>query len=538
MDHRSCPVSWGDHYLERLDLLGHGAPLRTVRLRACRAADLDCGALGNVAGALVGATCLGHIRRSRAATSSPSTVNGRCSCSASLLLSPLGWVYYVWIALWPVAASIGHAQPWRRRRLLDLLLVPGLAGWLWFGKMTEWGQPSPLATATFASMYFWALLSMWLWTVNISRRPSQTDQRLFPARLSRKSALRTGVASPQNLNAESDSHLAAGGRRRGRAGNTDAAAWSDHHLVARSLADCHGRRHRPGRRRDLALPARAAEREGTDRAPRLVAARDRPRRRDLLDAAIERRIAAANGLGTVLAAARQAARRRKRSAPSASSISCRPPAKPIDLVLRVANDGLAFRYRFPDRSATPHCVKDELTGFTVASGSHGWLLPHQQAGKWSPAYEDLFSEVEAGTTSPNAAGWSYPALFRLPDAHHWILITEAGLDPTYCGTRLRAEAPGGTYRVRLPDAGRRPRHRRRRALVHAAVDHALARDHRRRRSGADRRIDAGDGSQRADDDDRPDLGSPRARRRTAGGRTTTRRRRRTCSIASSIWQRR
>jgi hypothetical protein len=32
--------------------------------------------------------------------------------------------------------------------------------------MTEWGQPSLLATATLASMYFWALLSMWLWTVN------------------------------------------------------------------------------------------------------------------------------------------------------------------------------------------------------------------------------------------------------------------------------------------------------------------------------------------------------------------------------------
>jgi alpha-glucosidase len=129
-----------------------------------------------------------------------------------------------------------------------------------------------------------------------------------------------------------------------------------------------------------------------------------------------------------------------------------PTGKPIDLVLRVANDGFAFRYRFPDHSATVHSVKDELSGFTIASGSRGWLLPHQQAGKWSPAYEDLFSEVDAGAISPNAAGWSYPALFRLPDAQHWLLITEADLDPTYCGTRLRADAPGGTYRVRLPDA--------------------------------------------------------------------------------------
>ncbi len=83
---------------------------------------------------------------------------------ASLLLSPLGWVYYVWIALWPVAAAIGHAAPWRRRRAIDLLLVPGLLGWLWFRRMAAWGQPSPLASLLFASMYCWALAALWAWT--------------------------------------------------------------------------------------------------------------------------------------------------------------------------------------------------------------------------------------------------------------------------------------------------------------------------------------------------------------------------------------
>jgi alpha-1,2-mannosyltransferase len=82
---------------------------------------------------------------------------------ASLLLSPLGWVYYLWIAFGPAAATIGHGRFWERLRPADLLLIPGLGGWLWYGKMAHWGQPSPLATATFASMYFWALLSLWLW---------------------------------------------------------------------------------------------------------------------------------------------------------------------------------------------------------------------------------------------------------------------------------------------------------------------------------------------------------------------------------------
>ena len=84
---------------------------------------------------------------------------------ASLLISPLGWNYYLWIALWPAAALIAARAPWRRPRASDLWLVCGLAGWLWWSKMTLWGQPHPLATVTLGSMYFWALLAMWRWTL-------------------------------------------------------------------------------------------------------------------------------------------------------------------------------------------------------------------------------------------------------------------------------------------------------------------------------------------------------------------------------------
>jgi hypothetical protein len=95
---------------------------------------------------------------------------------ASILLSPLGWVYYLWIALWPVAATIGHARPWARPSPRDAWLVPGLAGWLWFRKMAAWGQPSVLATATFASMYFWALVSLWWWCLGIRALDTGPDE--------------------------------------------------------------------------------------------------------------------------------------------------------------------------------------------------------------------------------------------------------------------------------------------------------------------------------------------------------------------------
>jgi hypothetical protein len=101
---------------------------------------------------------------------------------ASILLSPLGWVYYLWIALWPVAATIGHQRPWRQPAARDLWILPGLGGWLWFRRMAAWGQPSPVATAVFASMYFWALLSLWWWclgtrALDTRERQAETEGR-------------------------------------------------------------------------------------------------------------------------------------------------------------------------------------------------------------------------------------------------------------------------------------------------------------------------------------------------------------------------
>ena len=122
----------------------------------------------------------------------------------------------------------------------------------------------------------------------------------------------------------------------------------------------------------------------------------------------------------------------------------------LALVIRVADDGLAFRYRFPEDGAPLRRVTSESTGFSVPPGSRAWLLPQDPPGRWAPAYENVFMEVDAGQPAPTPQGWAYPALFRTP-AGQYLLITEAAVDPAYAGTRLAADAAGGLYRVRLPD---------------------------------------------------------------------------------------
>jgi alpha-glucosidase len=122
----------------------------------------------------------------------------------------------------------------------------------------------------------------------------------------------------------------------------------------------------------------------------------------------------------------------------------------VDVVLRAHDDGVAFRYRFPETDSTPRRVFEELTGFAVPEGSTGWLQPYQRPHRYGPAYEDFYEEVTAGAPAPQPFGWAFPALFRTP-AGKWLLLHESALDGTYAGVHLAPEAPGATYRLRFPD---------------------------------------------------------------------------------------
>lgn len=131
-----------------------------------------------------------------------------------------------------------------------------------------------------------------------------------------------------------------------------------------------------------------------------------------------------------------------------------PSGSPVELVLRAYDDGVAFRYRFPDSDLSFYKMTREETGFHLPSDAVGFLQPHDPPTRYTPAYEAYYlREVAVGQPSPSAEGWSFPALFKLPGEDRWVLITEAGLDSGYCGTRLSQYSEAGVYRVRFPAAG-------------------------------------------------------------------------------------
>jgi len=131
-----------------------------------------------------------------------------------------------------------------------------------------------------------------------------------------------------------------------------------------------------------------------------------------------------------------------------------PAGGRLEVVLRAQSDGVAFRYGFPETSAGLYTVRRELTGFRLPEDGAVWLHPYDKASKYTPAYETYYkNEAPVGTPAPGREGWAFPVLFRNGDGSVWGLLTEAGLDASYCGCHLESEIRNGVYRIRFPDPG-------------------------------------------------------------------------------------
>ena len=135
-----------------------------------------------------------------------------------------------------------------------------------------------------------------------------------------------------------------------------------------------------------------------------------------------------------------------------------------DLIVDLAasEQGVAFRYRFPEHKDQVHVLTSEMTGFKVPAGTRGWLQPYHAAGPYTPAYEDFYFHVSPGNPPPHSRGkplgWAFPALFHSADDSSWVLLTESGTDASYCACHLDANSSNGLYRIAFPAADEATRH--------------------------------------------------------------------------------
>ncbi len=117
--------------------------------------------------------------------------------------------------------------------------------------------------------------------------------------------------------------------------------------------------------------------------------------------------------------------------------------KCIDIVFRVYNDGVAFRYILCDYDASLSSITEELTAYTIPDGIERWIQPYNEV------YEAFYPFSTSGT--PNRR-WGYPALFNVENGI-FLLITEADISrENYASSLYTSE--NTTYQVALPQKDR------------------------------------------------------------------------------------
>ena len=110
----------------------------------------------------------------------------------------------------------------------------------------------------------------------------------------------------------------------------------------------------------------------------------------------------------------------------------------IELDVRVADEGVTYRYRIP--GSGPIRVTNEENAFQVPTESDAWLMP----------YHDGYENVWRKTTATAASGeYGFPTLFEV-GSDEWLLLTEADVDRRYCASRLTAKDES-TFEITFPE---------------------------------------------------------------------------------------
>ncbi len=120
-----------------------------------------------------------------------------------------------------------------------------------------------------------------------------------------------------------------------------------------------------------------------------------------------------------------------------------PRKAKLNLIIRAYNDGVAFRYEFPDKEGS-FVIKDELTSYTIPDTAKRWLE------KFDLSNEGLYIKMKDAALQQN---WCYPALFNANDNSCWFLIHEADVDRNNCATKLSNINSKSQYKITLPDPG-------------------------------------------------------------------------------------
>ena len=115
----------------------------------------------------------------------------------------------------------------------------------------------------------------------------------------------------------------------------------------------------------------------------------------------------------------------------------------IDFILRVYNDGIAFRYHLPEVSKDI-TIYGENTSFAFAPGIKRWTQ------KFLVGYEGFYHPNTDGIGKDDSKDWNLPALFQTSKSTY-VLLTEANIQYNNTGAYLNNSCDPSVYQIKLSD---------------------------------------------------------------------------------------
>ena len=127
-----------------------------------------------------------------------------------------------------------------------------------------------------------------------------------------------------------------------------------------------------------------------------------------------------------------------------------------DVIFRISNNDVAFKYKIYPQGETLSCVvKQEATGFAFPDGTTTFLCPQSKPmggfARTSPSYETSYTADDVAGKNGWGEGYTFPCLFRNGD-NGWVLVSETGVNGGYCASRLLGHK-GGAYTIGFPQEG-------------------------------------------------------------------------------------
>ncbi|REG91635.1 glycoside hydrolase family 97 protein [Flavobacterium aquicola] len=116
----------------------------------------------------------------------------------------------------------------------------------------------------------------------------------------------------------------------------------------------------------------------------------------------------------------------------------------MNIIFRAYNDGVAFRYEFPEKTGSKINILSENTSYILPENTNRWMQ------EFELSYEGFYP-INTDGKGKKVQHWGFPALYKVNEENVWAMISEADLSEYNCAASLRNSNLLNKYSVSYPE---------------------------------------------------------------------------------------